>query len=93
MRHIPAQGLTFEQVSRIAIERGVHILIGCHRHNVGRTPPVISVQVQAADGKTEPVAFSFALHGQDPYLNGKLCHVLMDHIDRVKPGPRLLIVP
>lgn len=91
MKQIDPRGMSVAQLALEAINRGVYVLIGCHNDNVGRVPKVISVQVQDASGEREPLAFSFQLVPGDPYCNAKLCALIWEHIEKVKPSPLKLI--
>lgn len=90
---VPPHGWSIEQLCHYAIREGVHVLIGCHKDDVAAAPPVVTVQIQDASGKKNPEAFRFELVMADPRANMKLCHLIREGIERMKPSKLRLIAP
>lgn len=90
---VPAHGYSFEQICHEAIKQGVMIVIGCHKTDVGAHPPVITVQVQDASGTKDPISFRTELHMADPRQNQKLCYLLMQKVEQMRPNRLKLIAP
>lgn len=89
---IPPQGLSFEQVCQMAVDKGVYVLVGCHKDNVGKHPATVSVQIQDASGKKNPIAFSFEMIKMNPRSNQALCHLVMLKVEEMRPSPMKLIL-
>jgi hypothetical protein len=91
MNQPPKQGFTLEDISRLAAEKGVYIVIGVHKTDVGKDPVTVSFQVQDPGDKMPPTSFSCALDHKNPRLNMGLSMLLLQHVERIRPKAMRII--
>lgn len=90
-KRAPADGPTFEDVCKLAAERGVIITIAVPKEDVGHWPPRITVQIGSFDKSVEHRAFKMDLRQANAGLNKQLGVALWERVDKVKPRKAKII--
>ncbi len=78
-------GPTFEDVCRMAIDRGVTIVIRQEPKDVREAPQRITVRVEPTDKSAPSQGFAMDLLATNPDVNRLLGHGLGEYVDKVKP--------
>jgi hypothetical protein len=89
---LPRPGYSLVDLSRLCIEHGIYLHIGCADRDVAADPPVITIQM-TTKMHADPEAFSFRIPVGEPELNLKLSSLVRDYFERMSTKPRLVIAP
>lgn len=89
MKTPPKEGLTLEDLCRVAAEFAVYIHIGVALPNVGRLPLRVTLQL-SSPAKEKPVAFAFDLVNGNPRLNYAMSVLFLKEVREF--APRKIIV-
>lgn len=84
------EGLTLEDVMRIAAERGIYIHIGVATKDVGAHPPRVTVQLSTLKND-QSRAYSFDLVKGNTRQNLSISVLLMERINEFAPQ-RLIVL-
>lgn len=87
---LPKPGYSLVDISRLCIEHGIYLHIGCADRDVAANPPVITIQMTTKN-RPDPEAFSFVIPVGEPHLNLKLSSVVREHLERMSTKGLLII--
>lgn len=90
MTKIRPEGLTLEDVMRVAAERGIYIHVGVATNDIAANPPRVTVQLSTL--KNERVeAYAFDLVRGNPRQNLSFSVLLMERVNLFAPK-RLIVL-
>jgi hypothetical protein len=90
MKNVPKEGLTLEDLCRIAAEYAVYIHIGVALPDVGKTPIRITIQL-SSPAREKPSAFSFDLEKGNPRLNYAMSVLFLREVRTYAPQKLIVL--
>ena len=90
MTKIRPEGLTLEDVMRVAVERGIYIHIGVATKDIAANPPRVTVQLSTLKGERVE-AYAFDLVRGNPRQNLSFSVLLMERVNLFAPK-RLIVL-